>query len=68
MIENAKMITSVDVHVKVFCINTSCMNQIPEGSCCNLKRLVVDTAGKCAGFVRGKSEKPKKTKGKSNRS
>ena len=52
----------IETATKIYCLNATCVNLVPEDYCCNLKRLVINAEGKCAGFVKMEPEKPETEK------
>lgn len=51
----------IETATKILCLNAMCANLVPEDCCCNLKRLVINAGGKCAGLVKMAAEKKAKT-------
>lgn len=61
------MKSEIDGNVVLHCINVMCVNQVPGLNYCNLKRTIIDSNGKCVGFVKGENEKKKTVKRKSGK-
>ncbi len=59
MSETVKILCEVDPTVKVCCLNTDCLNQVPGDNVCNLKNLIMAPGHKCAGFVKAVAKKKK---------
>ncbi len=53
---------TIETATKIYCLNAKCVNLVPEDCCCNLKRVVINPRGKCAGEVKMDPDKTKKTK------
>ena len=57
----------IETATKIYCLNAVCVNLVPEDCCCNLKRVVINAEGKCAGLVKIKPDKPKAEKKKKDK-
>lgn len=57
----------IETGTKIYCLNAVCVNLVPEDCCCNLKRVVIDAEGKCAGLVKMKQDKKKVEKKKKDK-
>ena len=54
----------IETATKIYCLNATCVNLAPEDCCCNLKRVVINAEGKCAGLVKMTPDKKKVAKKK----